>query len=674
MYGYTFAVSQEGGGIAAITIMDIVPWERSVQVRRKLVLRDVRCENNFCFEGVTYDVYKNVFYAVQEMSPMKVWMVTPSGRATELLKGQTKFPGMRDLAGIYYDPLDSRLFVLSQTEQKVAELSWDGEIEQIIPVYDNVVEGLTFTPDGKLMFNVGEPNDLWIYTSTGSCDWEPKGAPPKVILQNYDDDDDTSDSRSTNGGFCSFRSCRGGRQGSNWCNSGTESCVRGCGGTWCWHDSIGKPINKDDLRPQPPMPPPPSPPPKAPPVPPERQGFCTYGDCEGGRQGDVWCSSSRMACTLGCMGTYCWADTRKPRQGFCTYGTCDDGPSGDPWCASSAQSCTVGCKGTFCWGDNLDRPLTAADFPVKKSPPPAPVWWTKPPPKPPAPPRPPGPVWWTRPAPKPSPSPKPQSPPPTSATRGSADRQSGGALSGSMTPNSPSPSRQPSPSQEPQSSPPPTSDKRPSADEWESGGAPSGSVPPGSSSPSPSPDQESPPSTSDTRNFADEWESGALSGSVPQDLQPPASDASPGEIQIEMSDASFNDGYSALVTVGLHGISAADFTPFRQLVFREAIAKITYGDSSGFLEVVFNSSAVDERNAVFSGILSIPEFNSEVGIINDLISGMGRRRRLQQHHGSRRSLTQSGTAFLDQESKVRSHSYIAATAGSPMATSALPSS
>ena len=634
MYGYTFAVSQEGGGIAAITIMDIVPWERSVQVRRKLVLRDVRCENNFCFEGVTYDVYKNVFYAVQEMNPMKVWMVTPSGRATELLKGQTKFPGMRDLAGIYYDPLDSRLFVLSQTEQKVAELSWDGEIEQIIPVYDNVVEGLSFTPDGELMFNVGEPNDLWIYTSTGSCDWKPEGAPPKVILQNYDDDDDFSDGRSSNGGFCSFRNCIGGRQGSNWCNSGTESCVRGCGGTWCWNDSIGKPLNKDDLRPQPP---PPSPPPKAPPPPPQRQGFCTYGDCAGGRQGDVWCSSSRMACTLGCLGTYCWADTQKPRQGFCTYGTCNDGPSGDPWCHSSASSCAVGCKGTFCWGDKLDRPLTAADFPVKKSPPPAPVWWTKPPPRPPAP------VWWTKPAPrppppswtKPSPSLKPQSPPPTSDTRGSAAQEASGALSGSMPPP-----------------PPPDSP----------------SMPP---QPSPSPDPQSPPSTSDdTRNFADEWESGALSGSAPPDSQPPAaSDASPGEIQIEMSDASFNDGYSALVTVGLHGISAPDFTPFRQLVFREAIAKITYGDSSGFLEVVFNSSAVDERNAVFSGILSVPEFNSEVGIINEIISGMGRRRRLQQHVGSRRSLTQSGTEFLNQESKVRDA--CPPLPGSPM-TTALP--
>lgn len=335
MYGYTFAVAQEGGGEAAITIMDIVPWKHAVEVRSKLVLREVRCNTNFCFEGITYDVYKNVFYAVQEMDPMKVWMITPSGRATEMLNSQTRFPGMRDLADTYLDPLSSRLFVVSQTEQKVAELSWDGEVKQIIPVEDNMVEGLTFTPDGDLMITVGEPNDLWVYTSTGDCDWHPEEQetrPEPAAQQNplqlpipVDEDID--------GGYCSWESCKRVRQGSPWCHGKIENCVRGCGGIWCWWNAVGGVISKEDL-------------PEVPAAAPENIRSTALLTRE-------WVDEAQQEAPH---------EDSVARKGFCTWSSCSFGQQAEAWCSQSPYNCVKFCEGSYCWADGLDPPITASNI------------------------------------------------------------------------------------------------------------------------------------------------------------------------------------------------------------------------------------------------------------------------------------------------------------------------
>eukprot|EP00951_Prasinocladus_malaysianus_P041923 scaffold500874_cov55-Prasinocladus_malaysianus.AAC.1 len=105
MYGYTFAVAQENSGLATITIMDLVPWSKSANIRKRLLLTDVHCEED-CLEGVTYDYMNNVFYAVVEF-PMRVYKITPSGRVEEQMYG-TKYdwPGFRDMAGIYFRPGD----------------------------------------------------------------------------------------------------------------------------------------------------------------------------------------------------------------------------------------------------------------------------------------------------------------------------------------------------------------------------------------------------------------------------------------------------------------------------------------------------------------------------------------------------------------------------------------
>eukprot|EP00873_Tetraselmis_striata_P027141 jgi/Tetstr1/447405/TSEL_034841.t1 len=325
MYDYTFAVAQEGRATAAISIMDLVPWRDSAVMRRKLMLRGVRCQTNFCFEGITYDLKNNVFYAVQEMMPMQVWKVSPgSGSAVAVLDGEGSVwkPALRDLAGAYFRANSSSgLYVLSQATQNVARVSFNGTISDKVKVRDNMVEGLTFTPDGHLMITVGEPNDLWVYSSTGECDWKPGSGyriprPPTQVQQERMANLRAPIDVDPDGGYCNWNGCDGTIQGNQWCNRDVDHCVGDCKGTWCRWDGIGQTISPDNYEP----------PPGATPEPtePARTGFCSYGSsCADGRQGPELCHSTPNLCVLG-----------------------------------------SGCGGSlWCWNDGLSAPMTQSDFP-----------------------------------------------------------------------------------------------------------------------------------------------------------------------------------------------------------------------------------------------------------------------------------------------------------------------
>jgi len=326
MYDYNFAVAQEGGGEAAITIMTLAPWSRSAILQRKLVMKEIRCKSNFCLEGVTYDATNNVFYAMQEMNPMRVWRITMEGRATQIMNGRENWDRniMRDLSGVFYKPGDNGLYILSQTEQTVVHMTWEGELSegQVIRVRDNVVEGLTFTPDGALMITVGEPNDLWIYSTDGSCNWQPSAedlalAAPAAGAPN--DAEMDADAK----GYCNWSKCDETPQGSAWCNRGVDQCVAGCGGTWCWNGGIGMPITPEIyVAPEPPSP---APPPTDAPTPaptPAPTGSCRWGE------------------------------------------QCNGAMVQDPWCHRDPTNCVMSCAGVFCWDDRPETPITKADFPT----------------------------------------------------------------------------------------------------------------------------------------------------------------------------------------------------------------------------------------------------------------------------------------------------------------------
>eukprot|EP00873_Tetraselmis_striata_P027143 jgi/Tetstr1/447407/TSEL_034842.t1 len=321
MYDYTFAVAQEGRATAAITVMDLVPWRESAVIRRRLVLGGVRCQTNFCFEGVTYDHKRNVFYALQEMKPMTVWKVSPgSGTAVAVMDGELgRWPGMRDLAGAYFRANStSGLYLLSQATQNVARVEFNSTVVDIVHVDDNMVEGLTFTPDGHLMITVGEPNDLWVYSSTGECEWKPGSGyriprPPTQVQQERMANLRAPIDVDPDGGYCNWNGCDGTIQGNQWCNRDVDHCVGDCKGTWCWWDGIGQTISPDNYEPPPEVT-----------QEPERTGFCSYdASCDVGREGPEICHSAANLCVLG-----------------------------------------SGCGGSlWCWDDGLSNPLTRADFP-----------------------------------------------------------------------------------------------------------------------------------------------------------------------------------------------------------------------------------------------------------------------------------------------------------------------
>lgn len=66
-------------------------------------------------------------------------------------------------------------------------------------------------------------------------------------------------------------------------------------------------------------------------------------------------------------------------------------------------------------------------------------------------------------------------------------------------------------------------------------------------------------------------------------------------------------------------------------LLKQAIAKAAYGSADAFLDVVFNSSTEDNRNAVFSGILFVPDIEIDEALVKELLEGLGYgRRRLSQ--------------------------------------------
>eukprot|EP00951_Prasinocladus_malaysianus_P028072 scaffold254360_cov43-Prasinocladus_malaysianus.AAC.1 len=117
-----------------------------------------------------------------------------------------------------------------------------------------MVEGLTFTPDGKLMITVGEPNDLWIYNSTENCeDWKPEeGYKPPPVPSSVEQERLAKITAPINqdpdGGYCNWKGCNRKPEGNQWCNKNVDRCVGDCGGSWCWWGGIGMTITPENYE------------------------------------------------------------------------------------------------------------------------------------------------------------------------------------------------------------------------------------------------------------------------------------------------------------------------------------------------------------------------------------------------------------------------------------------
>ena len=204
MYDYTFAVAQEGtrDGYrhSEVSIVDASPHRREVKVIRRVVIKDIDQKKNMGLESVTWDPDRQRLLAGQEMKPMQVWEIDPrNGRSKKAYDDFARTKTFRDLAGMYKRPGDRGLYVLSEPTKKVFHVDRDGDKigRDEMEVKGKMPEGLSFTPDGKMMIIVSEPNEMYIY-SVGSCRYSGPGIKylNKKIRLGDDDDGDSSSSRS----------------------------------------------------------------------------------------------------------------------------------------------------------------------------------------------------------------------------------------------------------------------------------------------------------------------------------------------------------------------------------------------------------------------------------------------------------------------------------------------
>lgn len=136
---------------------------------------------NTGLEGVTYDPLLDRFYVVKEKAAetpgdfgINVFAVDRSGAASVLFNpsvahGSSPWPlvGMgTDVADVHFDPLSRNLLILSQESRRVIEVTLEGEVLGYRNQTGTQIEGVTFTPDMKTMFVVGESREFFRYESS----------------------------------------------------------------------------------------------------------------------------------------------------------------------------------------------------------------------------------------------------------------------------------------------------------------------------------------------------------------------------------------------------------------------------------------------------------------------------------------------------------------------------
>ena len=274
MYDYTYAVSQEGtlDGYrhSSVSIVEAAPWQDKVKEIKRINVRDIRQSRNAGLESVTWDADEKKLLAGQEMKPMQLWEIDPrDGRSRKKYDDFDRDSRFRDLGGIYKRTGDDGLYVLSEPTKTVLHVDRRGNRidNQYRTVQGRLPEGLTFTPDGEMMIIAGEPHELFIYTSTGDCDYEPgksyrtsesedeksseeKGSDSEEKPEEPSEDSSpppptSKDEATANAeedsslwfldpsqGFCGFSDACTHSHSNKWCANSTSNCLA-CQGTWC---------------------------------------------------------------------------------------------------------------------------------------------------------------------------------------------------------------------------------------------------------------------------------------------------------------------------------------------------------------------------------------------------------------------------------------------------------
>ena len=181
MHDYTFAVARDGftddeeemeGEATHITIIEAGPWRPYAKELWHISMDDMKSMAGTSVGSLAWDMNDSVLLAGQEKDGMEIFTVDPkSGRTERVLEKLKKDSRIQDISSTFKNPENHNVFVLTKDRRHVLQLNQDGKriAHQSTTVTGTQPIGLTFTPDGKMMYVLGDER-IDAYTAVeGNC-------------------------------------------------------------------------------------------------------------------------------------------------------------------------------------------------------------------------------------------------------------------------------------------------------------------------------------------------------------------------------------------------------------------------------------------------------------------------------------------------------------------------
>ena len=163
----------DGEDLEGITVIDSTRLAVVLERNREVVILDtsgtelsrVKLELtgklNSGLEGITYDPEQKKFYLINEKDP--ILLLTLDEDLKELSRDTLSFS--KDASGIYFDPADNKLWILSDENQMIFKTNLSGgEVYEKYMIKVKQPEGITFNKDGTILYIVSDINSsLYVF-------------------------------------------------------------------------------------------------------------------------------------------------------------------------------------------------------------------------------------------------------------------------------------------------------------------------------------------------------------------------------------------------------------------------------------------------------------------------------------------------------------------------------
>lgn len=193
MYGDTFAISEENP-VNRITIVTINSSQTTLD-RSNFTATSFStgvASDNLGIEGCGYDIVRRKLYFTTEKAQAGVWNLWQMDEITGAVTSvcsilATVGAAVSDIADIYYDRHTEHVFMLSQEDYKVLEVTLSGTIIRTFsfPSFTQP-EGLAFVPNLATMFIVGEPRQFGRFQNSKAACFTYTSFSGEYYVEGYD--------------------------------------------------------------------------------------------------------------------------------------------------------------------------------------------------------------------------------------------------------------------------------------------------------------------------------------------------------------------------------------------------------------------------------------------------------------------------------------------------------